>query len=102
MSKKTIGILFKVPALLLLIASFLAGIYAAVYNIQDMGWEVPIILGVVLVLYGIGSRLEGSYYKQKLGNDKKKEKLKKPVIETKEIPRLKEQEIQPEDIEEDF
>ena len=48
----------KAPALMLLIASFLVGIYAAIYDIQNMGWEVPIILFVVLLLYFIGSKLE--------------------------------------------
>jgi len=58
MSKKIWSFILKAPALLLLVASFLAGIYAAMYNIQEMGWEVPIILGVVIILYFIGSILE--------------------------------------------
>jgi uncharacterized membrane protein len=57
MSKKTWSTILKAPAILLLIASLAAGIYAAYYNIQEMGWEVPIILAVVLVLYGIGVRM---------------------------------------------
>ena len=58
MSKKTWSFILKAPALLLLVASFLAGIYAAIYKIQEMGWEVPIILGVVIILYFIGSLLD--------------------------------------------
>jgi len=58
MRNKTWSILLKAPALMLLIASFLAGVYAAIYDIQGMGWEVPIILFVVLFLYYIGSKLD--------------------------------------------
>ena len=61
MSKKTWSLVLKAPALLLLIASFLAGIYAAVYDIQEMGWEVPVILGIVIFLYFLGSQMEKSY-----------------------------------------
>lgn len=71
MSKKTWSLILKAPALLLLIASFLAGIYAAIYNIQDMGWEVPIILGVVIISYYIGSLLE----KNENDNQKSKENV---------------------------
>jgi len=46
--------ILKAPAIILLLASLAAGIYAAQYNIQDMGWEVPIILGIVIGLYIIG------------------------------------------------
>lgn len=58
MGKTTWSLILKAPAILLLISSLLAGVYAAYYNIQDMGWEVPIILFVVIVLYFIGSRME--------------------------------------------
>ena len=65
MSKKTWALILKAPALLLLILSFLTGIYAAIYDIQEMGWEVPVILGVVLFLYFLGANLEKKYYKEK-------------------------------------
>lgn len=57
MKKKTIGKILKAPAILLLIASLAAGVYAAANNIQDMGWEVPIIITVVLVMYFIGASM---------------------------------------------
>jgi len=76
MGKKTWSLILKAPALLLLIASFLAGIYAAIYEIQGMSWEVPIILGVVIFLYFIGSNLERKHYK---------ELKEKPVKKIKEI-----------------
>ena len=79
MGNKTWGLVLEAPALLLLIASFLAGIYAAAYNIQDMGYEVPIILGVVIVLYFIGSKIERNYYKQLVSNSDSK-----PVMRKKE------------------
>jgi len=46
--------ILKAPAIILLLASLAAGVYAAQYNIQDMGWEVPIILAIVIGLYFIG------------------------------------------------
>jgi len=55
---KTISKIFKAPAILLLIASLAAGIYAAANNIQDMGWEVPLIISGVLILYFIGASLK--------------------------------------------
>ena len=64
MSKKIWSLIFKSPAIILLIASFLAGTYAAIYEIQGMSWEVPITLGVVIFLYYIGSNIENRYYKE--------------------------------------
>lgn len=55
MKKKTWSKILKAPAILLLFASLIAGVYAAAYNIQEMGWEVPIIIMVVLVMYFIGA-----------------------------------------------
>lgn len=57
MGKRTWSFILKAPAILLLIASLAAGVYAAYYNIQEMGWEVPTILAIVLILYGIGVRV---------------------------------------------
>lgn len=80
MSNKIWGLILKAPALVLLIASFFAGIYAAAYNIQNMGYEVPIILGIVIILYFIGSKMERNYYKQK--KEKKiEEELMVPDVE---------------------
>ena len=57
MKKKTLGKILKAPAILLLVASLAAGVYAAANNIQDMGWEVPIIITVVLAMYFWGSSM---------------------------------------------
>jgi uncharacterized protein YacL len=51
------SLLFKTPAILLLIISFIASIYAAVKHISGITWAVPIILLIVLVLYFIGERV---------------------------------------------
>ena len=99
MSKKTWSLVLKAPALLLLIASFLAGIYAAIYNIQDMGWEVPIILGVVIFLYFIGSNIERKFYEEL--KNRSPESKPKPEPEPKE-PESELEEPEPdEDLEEE-
>jgi len=89
-SKKTWGLVLKAPALLLLIASFLAGIYAAIYNIQDMGYEVPIILGVVIFLYFIGANLEKGHYKELETNTSPRPVRQKKVEEELVVPEAEE------------
>ena len=59
MKSKTIGVLFKVPAILLLIAAFFGGIYAAMNKIAGVTYASPIIIGVIVVLYFIGEYTQG-------------------------------------------
>lgn len=64
MKNKTLGFLFKVPALLVLVASFIGGIYAAMNNISGIGYGTPIALLIVLILYVIGEfkQSKGEFY----------------------------------------
>ena len=64
MKNKTLGFLFKVPAILVLVASFIGGIYAAVRGISGIGYGTPIALLIVLVLYVIGEfrQNRGEFY----------------------------------------
>jgi len=59
MKNKTLGFLFKVPAVLVLVASFIGGIYAAMNNISGIGDGTPIALLIVLILYVIGEFKQG-------------------------------------------
>lgn len=87
MSKKGWSLILKAPALILLIIIFLTGIYAAIYDIQEMSWEVPIILGVVIFLYFLGSQIERSDY-NKLKNELKKTVKKKEKEEIEDIEEI--------------
>lgn len=57
MNKTLVGNLLKAPAILILIASFIASIYAAAKQIQGINWVTPVLLGIILVLYFWGSWL---------------------------------------------
>ena len=59
MKNKTLGFLFKTPALLVLIAAFIGGIYAAANKISGIGYGTPIALLIVLVLYFVGELMQG-------------------------------------------
>ena len=54
MENKTWGMILKVPAVLLLIAAFFGGIYAAVKGIGGVGYATPVTIGVIVVMYFIG------------------------------------------------
>lgn len=64
MKNKTLGFLFKVPAVLVLVASFIGGIYAAMNNISGIGYGTPVALLIVLILYVIGEfkQNRGEFY----------------------------------------
>ena len=64
MKNKTLGFLFKVPAILVLVASLIGGIYAAMNNISGIGYGTPIALLIVLILYVIGEfkQSKGEFY----------------------------------------
>jgi len=52
--KNIIGKVLKAPLIILVLASFAASIYAAMNKIQGITYAVPVILGIILVLYFIG------------------------------------------------
>lgn len=58
MKNKLSSQLLKAPAYLLVIAAFIASIYAAVKGIQGINWGTPVILGLIIVAYIIGLWLE--------------------------------------------
>jgi len=47
--------ILKAPLILLGISGFAAGIYAAYYKISGVTWGAPITLGIIVILYFIGS-----------------------------------------------
>ncbi len=55
---KTLALVLKAPAYLLMIAAFIASIYAAAKNIQGINWATPVILGAIIAAYIIGVRTE--------------------------------------------
>lgn len=57
MKKKTLGMILKVPAVLLLVGAFIAGIYAYAKSIAGISLGTPIILGIIAVLYFVGEYL---------------------------------------------
>ena len=54
MSKKVWSIILKIPLIILVIASFVGGLAAAIMGIQDVTYGTPILIGIILVLYFIG------------------------------------------------
>ena len=56
MNKKSA--ILKAPAILLLVGSVGAGFYAANKGIGDIGYGAPIVLLLILVLYGIGCLID--------------------------------------------
>lgn len=52
-----LGSILKIPAILLLVASFFGSIYAAINKIGGVVWAVPIVLIIILILYFIGEYL---------------------------------------------
>lgn len=58
MNNKIISMIFQLPLILIMIASFFGGIYAAITKTGGISFAVPIILGIVITLYFLGRRLE--------------------------------------------
>ena len=50
--------LFEAPAILLLAAAFIGGIYAAATNQFGVNWATPLVLAIVLILFFIGKYFE--------------------------------------------
>lgn len=55
--KEIIGIILMLPLWILVIASFVASIYAALKNIAGITWSSPIIIGGCIVFYCWGRYL---------------------------------------------
>jgi uncharacterized membrane protein (DUF485 family) len=66
MNNKLIYIVLQLPLQLIILASFFAGIYASIKDIGGISWAVPIIIGIVILLYVLGRYLEnkmkGGFY----------------------------------------
>ena len=62
--KKIIGFIFQLPLVLVVIASFIASIYAIVKKIYPISWVTPFLLGIIIILYFIGSRMKNKKQKQ--------------------------------------
>ena len=59
MKKKIIGRILQAPAILLLVATFIASIYAKMNNIAPItNWGPAIVSGLILVLYFWGRFME--------------------------------------------
>jgi len=58
MKSKVKALALQAPAILLLIAAFIASAYLAVTGQYNIGWATPIIFLIILVLYFWGRRLE--------------------------------------------
>jgi hypothetical protein len=56
--RNIIGKVLKAPLIHLVIASFAASIYAAYNKIQGITYAVPVILGIILILYLIGALID--------------------------------------------
>lgn len=56
--KKIIGWILQVPLYLLVLGSFAASIYAAMYKIQNISWSTPLIMGGIILLFAIGAFLK--------------------------------------------
>jgi hypothetical protein len=55
--RKIIPFVLQAPFILIMVASFFASIYAAVYHISGITFATPVILGVIVVLYFYGRYL---------------------------------------------
>jgi len=56
--KSRLPFLLQLPLILLMIASFLGSIYAAIKKISGIGYATPIIIGIFIALYFYGRHLE--------------------------------------------
>ena len=54
-TKKIVGLILKMPLYILILGSFFASIYAAYAKIQGVTYATPIILGVIIAAFIIGS-----------------------------------------------
>jgi pilus assembly protein TadC len=73
-AKIIIGNILKVPLLLLVLASFIASIYAATNQSFGIDFGSTVLIGIVLVLYAIGIVLTMDWKKKE--KEVKKEEIK--------------------------
>jgi hypothetical protein len=65
MKKKIIGRILQAPAILLLIVSFIASIYAKIKHIDPItNWGPAVVSGILLCLYFWGRYMEAKSYSQ--------------------------------------
>jgi len=57
MNKKVVAWILKAPMLLIMLAAFIGGIYAAATGLQGVTYATPVILGVLIALYAWGEVL---------------------------------------------
>jgi len=57
MKNTTKALLFKLPAIILLVGAFLASVYVKFANLYTISWATPIVLLLIVVLYFVGERL---------------------------------------------
>jgi len=57
MKTKVVAWILKAPMLLVMLAAFIGGIYAAAMKIQGVTYATPVILGVLIALYAWGEVL---------------------------------------------
>jgi len=55
---KLIGRILQIPLILVVIFSFIASIYVIITNSYPIGIATPIILGIIIALYFIGSYMK--------------------------------------------
>ncbi len=60
MNKKKLGFWFQVPAIVLVVVSFLASVYVKIAGSYPVGWATPITLGIITILYFLGKKYEKS------------------------------------------
>jgi uncharacterized membrane protein (DUF485 family) len=56
-TKKIVGLILRIPLYVLVLGSFAASIYAAYAKIQGVTYVTPIILGVIIITFIIGTVL---------------------------------------------
>jgi uncharacterized sodium:solute symporter family permease YidK len=75
MNKKIVGIILQIPAWLLIAGSVVAGFYAWMKKINGIGFGVPIILLIIVILYALG-RFLVMVEKEDAGWQSSRERLK--------------------------
>jgi hypothetical protein len=73
MKPRTTSFLLKLPLLLLVGSSAIAGFYVKITGMMELSWASPIILSIILISYFIGYYIDNQMIKElsKLQEDKK-------------------------------
>ena len=56
MKNTTKALLFKLPAIILLVGAFLASVYVKFAKLYEISWAPAVLLLIILVLYFIGEK----------------------------------------------